>query len=162
MQSLFEDSGFPLNSRNRIIHVMVHKIKASIVGDISRVYDAIANELKKEEPMPMPALFWDNDPENLRKEMVKYGHTQDRGWQGFKCPVDDWTSLLTNKEKATRSSVTCVPIYYIYRYFHTRNARKLDGAMHAHACVHLCIYIYAYKCRRGEMRTTNMERDALD
>ena len=113
-QSLFEDSGFPRNSRCRIIHVMVHKRKAFVVGDVNIVYEAIADELKKKGGMPMSALFWENDAKDLRQEMLKYGNTDARGWQGQTCPVDDWLALLTSKEKATCSSIACVLIYYIY------------------------------------------------
>ena len=111
---LFEDSGFPRNSRYRIIHVMVHKRKASVVGDVNKVYEAIADELKKKGLMPMSALFWENDAKDLRQEMLQSGNTSARGSQGHTCPVDDWLPLLTSKEKATCSSIACVLVYYIY------------------------------------------------
>ena len=115
---MFEDSGFPRNSRYRIIHVMVHKRKASVVGDVNKVYEAIADELLKKELMPMSALFWENDAKDLRQEMLKSGNTPARGSQGHTCPVDDWLPLLTSKEKATCSSIACVLVYYIYIYIY--------------------------------------------
>ena len=93
---------------------MVHKRKASVVRDVNKVYEAIADELKKKGLMPMSALFWENDAKDLRQEMLQSGNTSARGSQGHTCPVDDWLPLLTSKEKATRSSIACVLMYYIY------------------------------------------------
>ena len=63
------DSGFHFAARARVLHLFIHKEKATLLRDIQEVYDKVASSLRARKKVPMENLWWDDDPEDLRREL---------------------------------------------------------------------------------------------
>jgi len=81
----------------RVLFVFVHKEKCTLLVDIQTVYDKICEPFKR-RTLPISELWWDNDPQSLRVELLKYGNTKARGELAEACPINDWESCLTECE----------------------------------------------------------------
>ena len=62
------DSGFHFAARAKVLHIFIHKEKATLLQDIQEVYDKIASSLRERENISMENIWWDNEPADVRWE----------------------------------------------------------------------------------------------
>ena len=106
-----QDLGFHAVSRNRNFHLLVHKAKGQFISNPQELYESIAKMLRPNKEVTLEALFWEQDPDELRREVLgsltakRLNELKD---QDIDSIGTDWTRFLTSWEQenpATYSSM---------------------------------------------------------
>ena len=89
-----DDLGYSAVCRERCYHCLIHKQKGRFLGKPGDVYAKISEQLKNYKDVLIESLFWETDPDELKKEALSAVTASRMG----EYDPDDWSGFLTSWE----------------------------------------------------------------